>query len=176
MKFDRTAELLVTFEKALRQGNPILADRLQAGLPEPRMRRMLDRAKVQGDIGPILVLFGWKNGSRLDPSVAQHASPFPGSEYIFMDLEMMTADFRGFYECATHHPRYAKIAGKYFPMFWNGSNDWLAVDLDPRNQTRVVLLETESEGMLRKAYGSFDALLEDAIRANEMKQTLTCLM
>jgi len=166
--------LLESFEKALRQRNPALADRLQPGLPETRIRRMLQRVKVEGAIEPILELFAWKNGTRLDPSIAQHASPFPSSNYIFMDLEMMVADFRGFGECVAHHPRYAKVVGKYFPMFWDGSNCWLAADLNPRYHNQIVFVETESERMVRQAYDSFSEFLKDAIRANEKNDNMAC--
>src|SRR5688572_16325454 len=109
--------VLEDFERALRKRNPILADRLEPGLPEARVRGMLLRAKVQGSIEPVVELFSWKNGSRLDPSVAQHASPFPDSEYIFMDLELMIVHFLGFAECAQYHARYKQLVGRYFPLF-----------------------------------------------------------
>jgi hypothetical protein len=166
--------LLENFERALSQRNPILAERLQPGLSESRIRRMLQRVKAEGAVEPVVELFAWKNGSVVDPSIAQHASPFPNSNFIFMDLEMMAAHFRGFDECAVYHPRYTKIVGKYFPLFWDGSDCWLAVDLNPRNQTRVVLVETQSEHMVRQVYDSFDGFLRDAIHANEKRIKLTC--
>jgi len=147
---------------------------LEGGLPERRIRDMLHRAKVEGNVEPIVDLFGWKNGARADPSVAQYASPFPNSEYIFMDLEMMVVDFRGFDELAMYHPRYANVVGKYFPVFWNGSDCWMAVDLEPSNQSQVVLIEGQLENITRPLYDSFHEFLKDAIRANEANDKLTC--
>jgi hypothetical protein len=73
-----------------------------------------------------------------------------------------------------HHPAYAKVVGRYFPLFWDGSNSWLGVDLDPANNSRFVLIHTEFEQMVFEGYGSFEEFLNDAIRANEENDTLTC--
>jgi hypothetical protein len=167
-------ELFESFEKALRQRNPILADRLEPGLPESRVRRMLQRAKVEGATERVVELFAWKNGTRIDPSVARHASPFPFSDYIFMDLEMMIVDFQGFSEGALYHARMTQLVGRYFPIFWDGSNGWIATDLRPSQCNRVVLVDAQAERPVRPAYDSFDQFLKDAIRANEQGDKLTC--
>jgi hypothetical protein len=136
---------------------------------------MLQRAKVEGAIEPVAELFAWKNGSRLDPSVAQHASPFPFSDYIFTELALMLAHFVGFRECALYHPRMAKLVDRYFPMFWDGSGNYLTVDLHADKHTPVVRINTDSEeDMIRFEYNSFGEFLEDAIRANETNDKLTC--
>jgi len=167
-------EVLDNFEKALLQRNPILAERLEPGLPEARIRRMLQRAKVEGAIDPVVELFAWKNGSRLDPTVAQHASPFPHSDYIFMDLEMMIVDFLGFKEGVLYHARMAELVGRYFPIFWDGSNGWIATDLQHSQSNRVVLVDAQADKPVRPAYDSFDQFLKDAIRANEKNDKLEC--
>lgn len=173
MELDRQA-LWESLEATLRNRNPILATRLRAGLPEAHIRRMLSRAKVEGNVEPIVELFSWRNGSHLDPSIAEVASPFPASDYIFMDLELMLADFVGFKEGAIHHPRLAQLVGRYFPIFWDGSNGWLAVDLYPSTLNRVVIIDAQAEQPVKNAYPSFDEFLKDAIRANQQSDKLTC--
>jgi len=168
-------KLLENLREAIRARNRVLAERLIPGLPEVRIRRALDRAKVQGAVEPIVRLFSWKNGSALDSTLEQmQASPFPGSLYMFMDLEMMLSHFKEFKECSKFHPKYGEITGRYFPMFWDGSDNWLALDLNPSCSSRIVLLETESEEMVREAYASFEDFLHDAIRANRQNQRLAC--
>src|SRR5215831_6946018 len=115
-----TTALLPKLEKALRERNPNLASRLQPGLSEERVRRTLRRAKVDGAVEPVVALFSWKNGTRVDSSLTQReASPFPASVYMFMDLETMIAHLRGFGEGAAHHPRMRQLVGRYFPFFWD---------------------------------------------------------
>jgi hypothetical protein len=168
--------LFEKLETVLRHRNPQLADRLQPGISESRIRRMLERAGVRGAVEPIVNLFAWKNGADVhgDELTREQASLFPKSIYMFMELDMMTADFSHFKDCLVHHPEYAKVVGRYFPLFWDGSNSWLAVDLDPGNHNRVVLVHTEFEQMVFEAYGSFEDFLNDAIRANEENDSLTC--
>lgn len=168
--------LFEKFELALRARNPQLAERLQPGLAENRIHRMLERSGVQGAVGPVVALFSWRNGSDIYNSelTNEQASPFPKSIYRFVELETMTADFQGFKECLAHHPEYAKVAGRYFPLFWDGSNSWLAVDLDTTSNSRIVLIHTEFEQMVFEAYGSFEDFLNDAIRANEENDGLIC--
>jgi hypothetical protein len=169
------SDLLLRFERALKTRNPVLHDRLQRGLAEDRIRTMLEKAGVTGNVQPILEIYSWKNGSRLDPSVTQEqASPFPASVYLFMDFKYTLVSFQGFEECAAYHPRFNNIVGRYFPLFWDGSTDYMAVDL--KSETgRVVILITQSERAVFEAYASFDSFLEDAIRANEQNEELTCL-
>jgi hypothetical protein len=168
--------LFEKLESALRQRNPEVAERLQLGLSESRIRRKLERSKVRGAVEPIVSLFSWKNGvNNYDQAFSrEQASLFPKSIYLFTELDMMAADFQGFKECMEHHPAYAKVVGRYFPLFWDGSNSWLAVDLDPANKSRVVLIHTEFEQMVFKAYDSFNEFLSDAIRANEENDSLSC--
>jgi hypothetical protein len=169
-------ELIDNFDKALHRNNPVLASRLQPGLLDSQIRKILTKAGVKGDIDPIVRLFGWKNGTRIDPSLTQaQASPFPHSVYMFEDLEMMVAHFQGFREGAMYHPRMGSLVGRYFPIFWDGSTGWLAVNLESSKHGQVVLIETEWENPVREAYSSFEEFLEDAIRANEQGGKLVCL-
>ena len=93
---------------------------------------------------------------------------------MFMDLSMMLAHFNGFKEGAVYHPRYSDLVGRYFPLFWDGSDGWIAVDLDPAKHTRVVVLVMELEDAVLEAYETFNAFLTDAIRANNEKDELAC--
>lgn len=169
-----SAALFQRLEAALRQRNPQLAERLQPGLSEARIRRMLERAEVQGAVAPVVSLFSWKNGVNNDGLALsmEQASLFPKSIYMFMELDMMAADFGNFRDCLVNNPDYARVVERYFPLFWDGSNSWLAVDLDPLCHNRIVLLHTEFEQMVFEAYASFEEFLNDAIRANEENDSL----
>lgn len=168
--------LFERLETALRQRNPVVAERLQPGLAESRIRRKLDRIEVRGSVDPIVSLFAWKNGvNNFDLGLSrEQASLFPKSIYLFTELDMMAADFQGFKDCMEHHPAYAKVVGRYFPLFWDGSNSWIGVDLDSANNSRVVLIHTEFEQMVFQAYESFEEFIHDAIRANEKNDALAC--
>src|SRR5258708_6233174 len=171
-----STKLLQKLERALRQRNPILADRLRPGLPELRIRRMLHRAKVEGWAKPLLNLYAWKDGTEIDPGLTQEqASAFPGSVYMFMELETMIVHRDGFAEGAAYQPKMVQLVGRYFPLFWDGSTGYLALDLAPAGRGRVVLIEVEWEDPVREAYRSFDEFLKDAIRANLENDGLTCL-
>jgi hypothetical protein len=170
------AALLEQFEAALRERNPRLAQKLHPGIPKDRISRILTRADVHGAVQPIIALFAWKNGTEIhDFELSrEQASPFPKSVYLFMELEMMTAHFSNFKDCLRYHPEYAKIVGRYFPLFWDGSNSWLAIKLDAPDPGQIVLIHSELEQIVFRAYDSFTAFLRDAIRANQQNDGLTC--
>jgi hypothetical protein len=144
-------------------------------LPEKRIRTKLEKAGVTGNVEPLVELYTWKNGCNLDSSLTQaQASPFPESIYMFMDFSMMLSHFDGFREGAVYHPRYSDLVGRYFPLFWDGSDGWIAVDLDRTRHTRVVVLVMELEDAVLEAYETFDSFLMDAARANNENDELKC--
>jgi len=161
------------FEHAIRARNPVLAGKLQPGLAEAKIRKKLQRAGVEGDIEPIVELFAWKDGSHLDGSENESESPFPGSNYIFSDFDMMTAHFKQFKEFAAFHTRYAKVAGRFYPIFWNGSTLWVALDLF---QGRVVLINGDDENPVREVCESFESFIREAIKANENGKPMDCIL
>ena len=165
--------LLERFEAEIRHRKPDLADALQPGLPEDSIREMLQATEVKGAIEPVVRFFAWKNGCQLDSSVTLgEASPFPESVYVFVDLKTMIEHFGGFHEGFVYHPKFDEADGRYFPLFWDNSTGYLAVDLQSASH-RVVLLDPESEDLAREVYGSFDDFLKDGIRANEENDSLT---
>lgn len=168
-------DLLVKFECAIHRRNPALADRLLPGLPEARVRKMLDRGKVKGAVEPVVALYSWKNGTQPNAYITpERPSLFPIVVYMLAELDLMIAHFQGFEEISVYHPRYTEVIGRYFPLFWDGSMGYLALDLEPSNHSRVVVLEKKAEKLVREAYVSFDEFLKDAIRANENNDILSC--
>ncbi len=162
-------------EAAICLRNPQLVDNLLPGLTQARVTKMLDRAGIRGSLQPIIDLFTWKNGAAVHGQMSQElASPFPNSVYMFLPLDAMIADYKGFEECAIHHPAYAKVVGKLFPLFWDGSNSWLGVSLVPSHSSQIVLIHTEFEQFVFGAYKTFEDLLDDAIRANTENVSLEC--
>jgi cell wall assembly regulator SMI1 len=166
--------LLHDLERAVCQRYPELAARLRAGLPEDDIQKMLQDAGASGEVKPVVSLFAWHDGSQPAPwATLADASLFPESIYVFGDLATMIEHFKTFQESFIFHPRHHELHGRYFPMFWDNSTGYLAVDLTSATG-RMVLLEPESEELVREAYGSFDEFLKDAIRANEAHDILTC--
>ena len=91
-----------------------------------------------------------------------------------MDLDAMIADFLAFKTFAIRHPNYASLVGRYFPIFWDGNTAYLALDLDPPNLSRVVLIDPESAKSVSPAYDSLERFLEDAISSNNKRERLKC--
>lgn len=138
---------------------------------------MLKRGKVTGCIEPIVRVYSWRSATQRKPLITmEETALFPGPPYVLVELELMIGHFHGFEEFAIDHPRYKEVIARYFPVFWNGSCDYLAVDLDPSKNSRVVVIEHEAEKLVREGYASFDGFLEDAIRANEKNEKLTCFL
>jgi hypothetical protein len=174
------------FERAAIARNPSLTAKLQAGLSEARVKRALGRAKVIGDVAPLIALYTWRNGTDLSISVpvntkqgleAERAKMtfFPEKPYYyFLCLEMAIGHFGHLEVAAKTHPRLTEGVGRYFPMFWDGSTDWLALDVKPPNKNRVMLMEHKSEQPFREAYSSFDEFVSDAIRTNAENKPLRC--
>ena len=164
--------LLNQFEEAIRQRNPNLADRLQPGLSGEQIKKMLQDTGIEGGVEPIVNLFSWRNGSQFDVGVRlAEVTLFPESVYILTDLKTMIEHFEMFHDGFVYHPKFDEADGRYFPLFWDNATGYLAVDLKSPN-SRVVLLDPESEDLAREAYSSFDEFLKDAIRANEEGDSL----
>jgi hypothetical protein len=167
-------------EQALRARNPLLVERLRPGRTSDFLRQRLAKEGAAGHVQPVLDLFCWRDGTALDESVPQdQASPFPGSgQFMFLPFTFIVGHFSLFRDYAKYHNNMRRVAGRYFPLFWNGSKgtrDWIAVDLEPSQNSRVVLLDTHADDPIYTAYLSFEEFLEDAIRANCENRSLRCL-
>lgn len=170
-----THDLLARFEAAIRGRNPELANRLLPGLPEGRVRRMLNKGRIEGAVEPIVALFSWKNGTIPNAYITpEQPSLFPGAVYMLAEVDLMIAHFIGFKEIAVSHPQWMQAVQRYFPLFWNGSMDYLALDLKPASQNRIVTLENKGDIFVREAYTSLEDFLKDAIQANENNEPLAC--
>lgn len=171
--------LFEILEQAIQHRNPILAQRLRRGRSESFLQRRLAKEGVSGCVEPVVALFSWKDGSNLDASVPlEQVSPFPGSGYfMFMPFTFILGHFDMFRDYAKYHANMQHVAGRYFPLFWNGSkgiSDWLAVDLEPATNSRVVLIDSHADDPVLQAYSSFDDFITDAIRANRENTSLKC--
>ena len=169
---------LKELERVVRLRNPLLAERLQPGLTERRIMRMLEMAEVRGAIGPLLELYCWKNGTIIDREMASSRTGlFPGPPYQFTELRRAIADFNSFNEAAAadcQTERLAEAVDRYFPILWNGAVRWMAVDLKPSEGHRVMLIDADSNRPFRQGYASFDDFIGDVIRANEEASPPVC--
>jgi hypothetical protein len=152
--------------------NPLLAARLKPGLAPDAIQRALRRGRVAGPIGPIIELYSWKNGTVLDPQLARSKSGFfPGHPFYLLDLEMALGHFDHARAAARSNPRLLGGAS-YFPVFWDGSTNWLALDLADQRHSRVILVRHAEESPYREVYRSFDEFLSAAIRSIALNEDL----
>ncbi len=171
MNINRFREL----ESAVLARNPLLTDKLQPGLSRNRIQRILKRAGVEGEIGPLIELYSWRNGTILDRDLASSKTGFfPDDIYQFLDLEMAMLHFGSWREAANYHPNLRDGVGRYVPMFWDGATGWLAMDTNASAHNRLVFVEFEDPEPYREVYSSFDEFLADAIRANIENERLSC--
>jgi hypothetical protein len=179
-----SAPSLQKLEQAIRVGNPFLAERLKPGLPKSEIRTALARAKITGAVEPLIDLYSWKNGTILDEETAlEKTGFFPGEIYQFVDLETAVQNWKTMNDAAgqlsemfqgTEAESMFEFAGQYFPVLWDGATGSLALDLEPSEQGRVMMVEFESTEPIRDAYGSFNEFIADAIRAYTEGHTLAC--
>lgn len=170
------------FERAAISRNPVLATKLQPGLSEGSVERVLSRKKATGELAPIIALYTWKNGTDLtsDPAVLSFnefrvsRSFFPGKPYFFPCFELTAGHFETLKDIAKNYPKVSEAVGRYFPFFWDGATEHLAIDLKPGNGNRVLIVDHSSEQPILEAYGSFEEFVTDAIRANTENKPLRC--
>jgi hypothetical protein len=168
-------ELIQKLEAAVLNRNPLLVEKLRPGLPAEKIKKDLKRAGIEGSIDPIVNLYSWKNGTVLDMDLASLKTGFvPESVYQFTELKRAIVDMNGYKEYARYHSRLSALVGRYFPFLWDGSTGWIAVDINPASQNRVVTIQFEDDKPLREAYGSFEVFLKDVIRANNENDSLFC--
>lgn len=80
--------LLRRLEEVIVDRNPRLAEWLNSGLPESRIRAALGKAKVSGNIEALVHLYSWRNGTAWDgEALMEETSLFPESIYQFMNLD-----------------------------------------------------------------------------------------
>jgi len=170
-----TKSIIHELETAVLGRNPLLAKKLQKGISEAKIRKKLERSKVSGNIDPILTLYSWKNGTILDAElVSWNKGFFPGDVYDFVELDRAIMDFGFYKEASKNHPQLLAGVGRLFPIFWDGSNKNIAVDLEPSAGTRIMLIDGCAKRPYKEAYSSFEQLLADIIRANKENIGLTC--
>lgn len=177
--------LLMRLERAIARQNPLLAERLKAGLRESDIRAALHNAKVTGAIEPIIELYSWRNGTALDEQTPMmETSFFPENIYQFMDLETAIGQLKMINKAASQlqemfegtkaRSMFSDITGSLFPLFTDGGTGTIAVDLTPGKRNRVVAIEFESTEPVRQAYRSFEEFIKDATRANKDGDSLSC--
>lgn len=168
-------ELIQKLEAAVLRRNPLLAEKLQPGLPVDQIRKDLKRAGIEGAIDPIVQLYSWRNGTVLDMDLASSKTGFvPEVVYQFVNLKRAIVYMKGYKEYAHYHSRLSALVGRYFPILWDGATGWIAVDIKPSSHNEVVTIQFEDDKPLREAYPSFEVFLKDLIRANEENDSLFC--
>ena len=178
---------MIELEAAVFERNLLLAERLRPGLSEKQIVTMLNRANIKGAIEPIIGLYSWRNGTVFDQQLMSSKSGFfPHEVYQFIELKRAIADMNAYADCMCKcFPKIADLVGRYFPVFWNGATNWMALDLKPSNNNRVVIMRyfTEEpslqgykheENPPREAYKSFQEFISDVILANKNNVPLRC--
>jgi hypothetical protein len=169
-------------EAALSRRSPHLVSSLRPGLSKATIKAALHRAKVGGEIAGLLELYAWRNGASLDSGLTlEEGSLFPESVYQFLDLKSATEQFLELQAAAkslgelTGDPTGLIKATKWaFPVFWDCATGYLASDLTPHRNNRVLMVEVQSTEPFRQAYDSLDSFVADVIRANRENNSLVC--
>lgn len=175
MKVDiKRRTLLNRLADSIQIRNPSLVRCLQPGLLPETIVSLLSSLEIRADFQAMIDMFSWKNGiSPCFKGNRTEASPFPESIYVFYELPLMIHHYREFRETFVFHPLFEDLRGRHFPLFWDGSTGYIALDLFSKSNA-IFLLEPESDVLAREAYDSLDAFLEDAIRANQENDALKC--
>ena len=161
------ADLLPRFGAAAIAQHPLIASKLQEGLDEKAVRRYLKRHSVEGEVDAIVELFTWRNGTSLDPELAgSKRGFFRGKAYYLLDLEMAVGHLEHTRVAARRHPELAQGI-TYFPLFWDGSTSWIATDIRPRQNNRVVLAEHTADEPFRMVSASLRDFFAGVIKAIE---------
>ena len=167
-----TKQLLEQLEKSVVEVNPKLAERLLPGIPEEKIVRLLQKHQVHNSVSEIVSVFAWKNGCRLDPSMSGFESLFPNTGFMFLNFKTMLHHFESHKECAVVHSRLAADFGCSFPLFWDGSVDWLAIGIADKNSGKIVRLSMRDGSMpSMRTHDTLDDLINEAIKANAWSGT-----
>jgi hypothetical protein len=172
-------QLLQEVDVAIHSRNRELSALLCPGLPRETLARQLKN--VPGAKESLLDLFSWHNGT--DPEREQieerHVTSFqnlaiiPNELYVLPRIDLMLAHFGSFREVAKYNPKIAVAVERYFPILWNGSTSWLAIDLYEGCHNAVVFIDFESDEPILEAYPSLEAFLLDLITANKTDTTIS---
>lgn len=165
-------------ESAVCSRNPKIGPRLQPGLNEEKIKKWLAKANLTGAIQPIVELYSWKDGMRVDFELrASKAGFFPGQNYFFDSLDKVSDTLRFMKAADKNRPESRKLGegiNRYFPFMCNGAVKFISVDLDPSHNNRIMLIDMDAESPFREAYGTFNEFIEDVIRANTENVGLSC--
>lgn len=161
-------------ERAATSYNPLLKTRLQPGLPEARIRQALRRAKITGrPIDQLVSLYTWRDGTRIDTELAlSKVGFFPSHPYYFVSLDYALAYLGFFKEAAKNLPKLAEAVERYLPIFWNGSDRWIAIDL--QSSGAIVTIDLDADHPFHQAYDSLHNFIQDMIQAIERGMPLIC--
>jgi hypothetical protein len=168
-------ELFERLEAAIARRSPVIWQHTAPGLDENIIRRRLKRAGFEGDIQPIVDIYGWRGGTFLNRDVAAEKFGItPGGIYHFLEFEMAIGHAGHLREAARFHPHLAPAVGRHFPILWDGSDCWYAIDTDAGCNGRVIHIESQSDRTFQDSYSSFDEFLSDLVECNESGEEMRC--
>ena len=108
-------------------------------------------------------------GRPFDPDVKIYTS------FHYLQLRTAIVRFKSYKESARSQPKLSILVGRYFPILWDGSAGYIALDINPSGHNRFVAIQKRDEKPLREAYGSFEEFLADVVRANENDERMFCV-
>jgi len=174
-------EILQRLALAIRKRNPLLAETyLLPGLSE-KMRARRFR-KLSGNLEPLHDLYTWHDGTKfvhLVPGETQaegiaKVSFFPIDNFLFTQSEQAYGMMHTWEEVAKRRPVLKEGVWRYFPLF-NGETAYFMLDLDPKENSRIIFYDNEPVDSFDVAYPTFDVFLADILRANETGTRLSFL-
>ncbi len=159
-------DILESLEKQIADKSPVVFAKLQSGLTRKQIERRFVKYKVKGNVDSITALYEWRNGMTLDNALRLSGLSFvPQDLFFFSDLDRACIDYISFPEYVESNPALAVVTERFFPVFWNGSTEWLGVDLDPSETNGIVKIDSQSDSPLHQIFPSIERFLDDLVQS-----------
>lgn len=159
----------------MRQRGNALPGCLAPGLSERRIRSRLAKAGVTGSLEPIVEVFAWHDGTRRDMGLGRAHEEYsiaPGLPFMLPELDLAICHYLAFPEFARKRPAYWRVAGRHFPLLWDGRTAHVAVGIRDESPGAIVVIDQDDPAFVSVAYASFEELLQDLVRANATGERL----
>jgi len=176
------SHLFKELEEEIIKNSPLLFSKMRKGLSRKRVSEKLAKAGVIGDIDNLVDLYSWRNGVSLDfNQIGENhwekraTKFFPKDDLYLSEIDLSIADYQSFEEVSPKFPELLPFVERYFPIFSDCNLCWVAIDLKPNQNNRVVLISWRPNHFpFRELYSTFDVFMEDVILCHREKRTLKC--
>ncbi|MEM7790879.1 MAG: hypothetical protein AAF546_05735 [Verrucomicrobiota bacterium] len=173
-------EIFSQIDEAIASRSSLLKEHLNPGLLQSDRRFK----KLTGYTRDVIDWYAWHNGTSFEEIkdgdafivTLENLALIPDSIYKMIEFSAAYGDLGLWNEMSEWNEVISELAGRYFPLLWDGNTSWLSVCIDPTADERPVgFVEFESDEAFEKAYDSFDEFLLDVLHSNKENVPLRCL-